>query len=113
LQIDGYMLRGVWQALNCLSINATYCVIIAGASLGETKMWAAVRENGDFCTCGSNNWETVQDRWLHAERGLRSTELSLHSCNGLRDCRRGVPRANKKVKAGVRKNDDFLQLWFE
>ena len=48
LKIDRYMLRGVWQALNCSSIHATYCVIIAGASPGETKMWAAVRENGDF-----------------------------------------------------------------
>ena len=50
VQIGGYMLRvrGVWQALNCLSIHATHCVIIAGASPGETKMWAAVRENGDF-----------------------------------------------------------------
>jgi len=48
LKIDGYMLRVVWQALNCLSIHATYCVIIAGASAGETKMWAAVRENGNF-----------------------------------------------------------------
>jgi len=38
-------------------------------------MWAAVRENGDFCTCGSNNWETVVDRWVHAARGLASTEL--------------------------------------
>jgi len=44
------MLGGVWQALNCLSIDATYCVIIAGASPGETKMWAVVRENGDFLT---------------------------------------------------------------
>ena len=44
------MLRRVWQALNCLSIRATYCVIIAGASPGETKMWAALRENGDFLT---------------------------------------------------------------
>ena len=36
LQIDGYMLRGIWQALNyCLSIHATFCVIIAGASPGE------------------------------------------------------------------------------
>ena len=44
-----YMLRGVWQALNnCISIHATYCVIIAGASPGETKTWAAVREIGDF-----------------------------------------------------------------
>jgi len=42
------MLRGVWQALNRLSIHATYCVIVAGASPGETKMWAVVRENGDF-----------------------------------------------------------------
>jgi len=42
------MLREVWQALNSLSIHATYCVKIAVASSGETKMWAAVRENGDF-----------------------------------------------------------------
>ena len=48
LKIDRYMLRGVWQGLNCLSIHATYCVIVAGASPGETKMRAAVRENGDF-----------------------------------------------------------------
>ena len=48
LKIDRYMLRGVWQALNCLSIHATYCMIVAGASPWETKMWAAVRENGDF-----------------------------------------------------------------
>ena len=42
------MLQGVWQALNCLSIHETYSVIIAGASPGETEMWAAVHENGDF-----------------------------------------------------------------
>ena len=48
MKIDRYMLRALWQALNCLSIYATYCVIVAGASPGETKMWAAVRENGDF-----------------------------------------------------------------
>jgi len=50
LKIDRYMLRGVWQALNCLSILATYCVIIAGTSPGETKMWAVVRENDDVLT---------------------------------------------------------------
>jgi len=44
------MLQGVWQALKCLSTHATYCVIVAGASPGETKMWAAVRENSDFFT---------------------------------------------------------------
>jgi len=48
LKIDTYMLRGVWQALNCLSIHGTHWVIVAGASPGETKMWAAVGENGEF-----------------------------------------------------------------
>ena len=48
LKIDGYMLRVVWQALNCLSMHATYYVIIAGASAGETKMWAAIHKNDDF-----------------------------------------------------------------
>ena len=67
-------------------------MIVAGASPGETKMWAAVRENGDF----RFEWETVEDRWVHATRGLASTELSFHLCNVLRDCHRGVPRANKK-----------------
>ena len=71
------MLRGVWQALDCLYIHATYYVIIAGASTRETKMSAAVLENGDFfCNCGSNNWETVEDRWVHSARGLASIELS-------------------------------------
>ena len=37
LNIDGYMLRGVWQALNCLFIHATFCVIAAGASPGQTN----------------------------------------------------------------------------
>ena len=36
LKIDGYM-RGVWQALNCLFIHATFCVIATGASPGQTK----------------------------------------------------------------------------
>ena len=38
----------------------------------------------------------VEDRWVHAARGLASTELSFHSCNVLRDCHKGVLRANKK-----------------
>ena len=37
LKIDGHMLRPVWQALNCLFIYATFCVIAAGASPGQTK----------------------------------------------------------------------------
>jgi len=48
LNIYRYILQGVWQASNCLYIHATYCVIVARASPGETKMWAVVRENDDF-----------------------------------------------------------------
>jgi len=91
------MLRGVWQALNCLSIHGTYCVIVAGASPGETTSGLRYEKTVIFCTCGSNNWETVEDRWVHAARGLASTELFFHLCNVLHDCPRGVPRGNKNV----------------
>jgi len=37
LNIDGYMQRGVWQALNCLFIHAMFRVIATGASPGQTK----------------------------------------------------------------------------
>ena len=37
LQIGGYMLRSIWQALNCLFIYVTFCVIATGASPGQTK----------------------------------------------------------------------------
>jgi len=31
------MLRGVWQALNCHFIHATFCMIATGAFPGQTK----------------------------------------------------------------------------
>ena len=76
-----------------------YYVIIAGASPGKQKCGLRYVKTALFCTCGSNNWETVKKIDGYAARGLASTELSFHSCNVLRDCRRGVPRANKKMKA--------------
>ena len=93
-------MRGVWQALNCLSIDATYCVIVARASPGE-KCGLRYVKTAIFCTCGSNNWEIVEDRWVHAARGLTSVELSFHPCNILRDNRRGVSRRNKNVGCGT------------
>jgi len=60
-----------------------------------------------LCTCGSNNWKTVEDRWVHAARGLASTGLSFHSCNVLHDCHRGVPSAKKKWRLGYVKMTTF------
>jgi len=47
----GYMLRGVWQALNCLFIHATFCVIAnlpQGRLQGKQKMKAGVRKDDYF-----------------------------------------------------------------
>ena len=46
---------------------------------------------------------------IRAARGLASTEMSFHSCNVLRDCRRASP-GQTKMKAGVCKNDDFFAI---
>ena len=86
LKIDRYMRRGVWQTLNCLFINATYCVIVEGRLQGKQKQKCGLRyvKTAIFCTCGSNNWETVEHRWVDAARGLASTELFFHLSNVLR-----------------------------
>jgi len=86
-------------------------VIAPGASPGETKCGLRYVKMAIFALAVRiTAWETVEDRWVNAARGLASTGLSFHSCNVLRDCHRGVPRANKEMKAGVRKNDDFFAI---
>ena len=57
------MLNGFWQTLNCLSIHATYCVIVAGVSPGETKMWAAVRETAIFTLAVRINGKLLKIDW--------------------------------------------------
>jgi len=90
LKIDRYILRGVWQALNCLSIHATYCVIVVGASPGETKMWAAVRENGDFFTLvdhvktNKHMFEFFSPSGSHTILVYRSYTDTKHSAASLR-----------------------------
>ena len=36
------------ESQKCSKTVINLVLIVAGASPGETKMWAAVRENGDF-----------------------------------------------------------------
>ena len=38
LKIDGYMLRGIWQALNSHSIHVIFTAIIPEVYPGEAKM---------------------------------------------------------------------------
>ena len=45
----------------------------------------------------SYNSETIEDRQVHAARGLASIELSFHAWNILGDSRRGVSRGIKNV----------------
>ena len=53
-------------------------MIIAGASPWETKMWAAVRENGDFFVLAVRI--TGKLLKVHAVTGLASTEcLFIHA----------------------------------
>ena len=75
LKIDGYMLRGVLQALNSLSIHVKFTAIVPGTYPGKAKMCKKM----NFWTYGLNYWETVKDRWVHAVMRLAGIEfLSIH-----------------------------------
>ena len=66
LKIDRYMLWGVWQALNCLSIYATYCVIVAGASPGIQKCGLRYVKTAIFNCCKLHNFITVVNYTIFA-----------------------------------------------
>jgi len=76
-------------------------VVVAGRLQGKQKCGLQYVKTAIFCTCGSNDWEIVEDRRVHAAMGLASTELSFHPCNILRDSRRDVSRGNKNVGCGT------------
>ena len=64
-----------------------------------------------FCTCGSNNWETVEDRWVHAARQFVSTEFSFHPFHTTFSVIALVASPGKtKMWAMVRENGDFLTV---
>jgi len=86
LKIDGYMLRGVWPALNSLSIHVTFTAIVPGAYPGEVKC----AKMATFGFYGLNCWETVEDRWVHAVMRLTSIEFSFDPCNIYRDGPMGI-----------------------
>jgi len=99
LKKDGYMLRGVWPALNSLSVHVTFTAIVPGAypGPGESKMWlkTLIRSQVLLKTSHSRQIyryisEMVEDRWVHASRRLTSIEFSFDPCSIYRDGPRGV-----------------------
>ena len=64
LKIDGYMLRVVWQALNCLSIHVTFTAIVPGAYTGEAKMCKK-------CAKNVLKWRTLKLPALITEKRLK------------------------------------------
>jgi len=113
LNRDRYMLQGVWQALNCLSIHAKYSVIIAGASPGETKMWAAVRENGDFFALAVRITGKLLkiDGYMLREVWQAFNCFSIHATYCVIIA--GASPGETKLWAAVRENGNFLKLRFE
>jgi len=122
------MLRGVWQALNCLSIHATYCVIVAGASPGETKMWAAVRENGDFFTfvdhvktnkhmfeffspSGSRTILVYRSYTDTKHRAASLRQQSFLFLNDMAIFRRGPPNGGIEYRCGRQKSQFLTIIW--
>ena len=118
-RITRKLLKIVYAATGLASIELSFhpCNILRdnrrGVSRVNKNVGCGTWKRRFFCTCGSNNWETVQDRWVHAARGLTSTdatELSFDSCNVSRDCRRGVHRTNKKWRPGYVKTTIFCNF---
>ena len=62
-----------------------------------------------FCTCGSNNWETVKDRWVHAARQFVSIEFAFHPYNNS-VIAPGASPGETKMWAVVRENGDFVTV---
>jgi len=74
------MLRGIWQALNCLSIDAAHCVIVARASPGETKIWAAVRLRRFFALAVRITGKLLKiDGYTLRDNLYASNSLSIHT----------------------------------
>ena len=90
LKIDGYIQRGVLQALNPISNRVTFTAIVSGAtSCGGVKC-VGVGKSCDFRPKSLYSSYTVEDRCVHAARRLTSIEFSFNPCNIYRDGPKGV-----------------------
>jgi len=81
LKIDWYICEG----LASIELSFYPCNILRdsrrGVSRGNKTVGCGTWKRRFFCTCGSNNWETVEDRWVHATKQFVSIEFSFHPYN--------------------------------
>jgi len=83
--IDGYMLRAVWPALNSLSTHVIFTAIVPGAYPGEAKVCKNVRK---WRPLDFTAWITGKRLkiavYIHAAMRLTSIEFSFDPCDGPR-----------------------------
>jgi len=61
-----------------------------------------------FFICGSNNWKTVENRWVHAATQFVSIEFSFHPYTTFSVIAPGASPGETKMWAAERENGRFF-----
>jgi len=113
-KIDRYMLRGVWQALNELSFHPWNILgnNCRGVSRGNKNVGCGTWKRRFFALAVRITGKLLKI-YGYMLRGVWQALNFFSFMQRFAWLPQGRPQGKQKIKAGVRKNDDFLQLWFE
>ena len=87
-----YMLRGLWQALNCLSMHATYYVIIAGTLLRDCHRGVSRANKKVVCERSLYHWNV-----LYFSYKIFLIAKQFQKCKYNAAVRKCTPMSNKDV----------------